>query len=203
MIGFFSLSIIPLRSIQVVACINSLFLFLSELYAQCGAWTHDLEIKSHKLHQLSQPGTLSFFLLLLSSIPWSGWVIIQPFAHWRIFKLFPYYEESSCEHLCTCFCVDMFSFFWDKCPGVLGHLVSKFSFIGNCQVVAMVKLSKEAKQGLHSSSRVANLPPTGVLFLSWFTCNLRGVQILECLNQSCWAFLRDKELYWSSGFGSN
>ena len=30
--------------------------FLSNLYTQCGAWTHNPKIKSHKLYQLNQPG---------------------------------------------------------------------------------------------------------------------------------------------------
>ena len=34
------------------------FFFLSRLYAQCGAWTHDLEIKSLMLFPPSRPGAL-------------------------------------------------------------------------------------------------------------------------------------------------
>ena len=37
-------------------------LFLSNLYTQCGAQTHNPKIKSRMLHWLSQPGALSAFL---------------------------------------------------------------------------------------------------------------------------------------------
>ena len=38
-------------------------LFLSNLYPQCGARTHNPEIKSHELHLLSQSGTSSQYIL--------------------------------------------------------------------------------------------------------------------------------------------
>lgn len=42
-------------------CAQILFyLFLSNLYVQCGALTHDPEIKSPTLHGLSQPGAPAF-----------------------------------------------------------------------------------------------------------------------------------------------
>ena len=33
-----------------------IFFSLNKLYAQCGAWTYDPEIKSHMVYPLSQPG---------------------------------------------------------------------------------------------------------------------------------------------------
>ena len=41
-------------------------LFLSHLYTQCGAWSHNPEIKSRMLHQLSQPGAPLFPQIFLS-----------------------------------------------------------------------------------------------------------------------------------------
>ena len=52
----------PAMSIITLFLIFKLYIYiyiyiLSRLHAQCGAWNHDLEIKSHVLYQLSQPGT--------------------------------------------------------------------------------------------------------------------------------------------------
>lgn len=42
----------------------TLIFFLSKLYTQCGAWTHDPEIKNCMLYQLSQPSALHWFIYL-------------------------------------------------------------------------------------------------------------------------------------------
>ena len=39
------------------------FYFLSNLYTQCGAWTHNPKVRSLMLHQLSQPGALLYGFL--------------------------------------------------------------------------------------------------------------------------------------------
>ena len=38
-------------------------LFLSNLYTQCGAWTHNSETKSHMFYQLSQRGAPRLYLM--------------------------------------------------------------------------------------------------------------------------------------------
>lgn len=47
------------------------FSFLSKLYAQYGAWSHDPKIKNHMLYQLNQPGTPNngiYYLWMRSSM---------------------------------------------------------------------------------------------------------------------------------------
>lgn len=47
---------------------NILKKFLSNLYIQCGAWTHNPEIKSCTFHQMSQPGSPSLSLFWSQSL---------------------------------------------------------------------------------------------------------------------------------------
>ena len=72
-------------------------LFLSNCYTHSGVWTHDPKIKSHMLHRLSQPGTLTcvyfkscfrcyvlcYVLLhtLVKSGFWKEWLSKKHFSH--------------------------------------------------------------------------------------------------------------------------
>ena len=50
-------------SIIVTGFFLKIFLFVSNLYTQCGAWTHNPKTKSPTLHRLSQPGAPTLCIL--------------------------------------------------------------------------------------------------------------------------------------------
>ena len=51
---------------HIFFCNEHTLLFFSNLRAQCGAWTHDPEIKSHIPHQQSHPCVLNIYYFRLS-----------------------------------------------------------------------------------------------------------------------------------------
>ena len=85
---FFPLSIQPLKSIQVIACITSLFIFIVENNSMVSMY-----------HSLFNHSPIVGHILVVSSLG-----LLQSKRLWTILHRF------LCEH--------KFSFRWDKCPGL-------------------------------------------------------------------------------------